>query len=402
MDGAFGLLFGTHSKTEFLRDTYERTFLHLEGRPPNVFAALFSLTAAEQVLWEQEAHLNDFVRYHNHGRDVVPPSHVAQLDILRWIVKEYAAGTTLIMNGLEDRHLPIAKCVRDLEIGFGFPVSAAAYLTPTGARAFGIHFDTHDVVIAQVEGSKTYDLYEHTSVPRLPLRRQQAEVNAIEDLVPVATVELKPGETLYMPRGLIHVAKTSDQHSLHITFSLHPPKIADFGSTVVELAAELNPELRTSAPSSKDDAHLVDLLSALNRVLNVSLTVEDVLLRQRRRFVAGLRKLPSKRMLDQPLLINLQLDDFVEKAPGAVSVSHINDDELRLGVSGLERMKDTSRNPASLGMPAALVPAIAFIEASVGQFQIKDLPGAISEGSKVVMAKHLIREGLLQISTFKS
>lgn len=399
MSAAFDLLFGTGSAPRFLAEVYEKRHLHLSGRPADQFGRLLSLSTTEKILWAYEAQLRDFVRYHNHGHDVVTPSNVGQMDVLRWIVKEYSRGTTLILNALEDRHLPIAQFVRDLELHFGFHISAAAYVTPTGARAFGVHFDTHDVVIAQVEGSKIYDLYEDTKVPPLPLRRQQSEVTNVETLTPIATVEMQPGDVLYMPRGVIHVAKTSHLHSLHITFSLHPHKVSDLAAAAVELAAEANPALRVSAPNDVTDPVLQALVSTLNVALGVSLSADQVLLRQRQRFVGGLRALPGQRLIDPPAVDRLDLDHWVERVAGSTCAIQIVGEELRLGFPGIERMRDATRSPATLGMPGALEPAIRFIDEQTGSFQVCSLPGAISDGSKVILAKHLIREGLLQIAT---
>lgn len=398
MSAAFELLFGPYSAPRLLTEVYEKQHLHLSGRPVDHFERLFSLSTTEKILWAHEAQLRDFVRYHSHGRDVVTPSNVGQMDVLRWIVKEYSRGTTLILNALEDRHLPIARFVRELELYFGFHVSAAAYVTPTGARAFGIHFDTHDVVIAQVEGSKIYDLFEDTKVPPLPLRRQQSEVADVDHLTPISTVEMQPGDVLYMPRGLIHVAKTSSQHSLHLTFSLHPQKMADLAAAAVELAAEANPAMRVSAPKDGTDPVLQALLSTLSVALGVSLSADQVLLRQRQRFISGLRALPGQRLIDPPMVDHLGLEHWVERVAGSACAIQILGEELRLGFPGLERMRDTTRSPATLGMPGALEPAIRFIDRQTGPFQICALPGAISDGSKVILAKHLIREGLLQIA----
>jgi Cupin superfamily protein len=399
MSTAFELLFGTLAAPRFLAEVYEQRHLHLSGRPLDHFAGLFSLAMTEKILWAHEGQLRDFVRYHNHGRDVVSPSNVAQMDVLRWIAKEYSGGTTLIMNALENRHLPIARFVRELELFFGFHVSAAAYVTPTGASAFGVHFDTHDVVIAQVEGRKLYDLFEDAEVPRLPLRRQQYEVKNVERLTPIGTVEMKPGDVLYIPRGIIHVAKTSVHHSLHLTFSLHPQKFSDIAATAMELAEEANPAMRVTAPTDENDPVLQTLLSSLSTALGVLLSADQVLLRQRQRFLGGLRALPGQRLADPPMVAHLGLEHWVERVAGSACSIQILGEELRLGFPGLEYMRDPKRSPATLGMPGALEPTIRFIDGHIGPFQICALPGAISDNSKVILGKHLIREGLLQIVT---
>jgi hypothetical protein len=194
------------------------------------------------------------------------------------------------------------------------------------------------------------------------------------------------------------VAKTSDQHSLHLTFSLHPPKLSDLAATAVELAAEANPELRASASNDGNDHASEALLSALSVVLGVPLSAEEVLLRQRQRFISGLRALPGQRLRDPSVVDHLGLEQWVEKVAGGACAIQILGGELRLGFPGLELMRDATRSPAALGMPGALGPTARFIAEQTGPFQIRALPGAISDGSKVLLTQHLIREGLLQIA----
>jgi hypothetical protein len=167
----------------------------------------------------------------------------------------------------------------------------------------------------------------------------------------------------------------------------------------VELAAEANPAMRVSAPNDENDPTLQALLSTLSVALGVSLLPDQVLLRQRQRFIGGLRALPGQRLIDPPMVNDLGPEHWVERVAGSACAIQIRGEELRLGFPGLERMRDTTRSPAALGMPGALEPTVRFIDEQTGPFQICALPGAISDSSKVVLAKHLIREGLLQIAT---
>ncbi|MDB5308472.1 MAG: Cupin 4 family protein [Gemmataceae bacterium] len=60
---------------------------------------------------------------------------------------------------MERRWHPVALLCRNLEIVFHCPVHANMYLTPEGAQGFDAHFDTHEVLVLQLEGTKTWRVY---------------------------------------------------------------------------------------------------------------------------------------------------------------------------------------------------------------------------------------------------
>jgi ribosomal protein L16 Arg81 hydroxylase len=384
---------------DFLSKSYEKNYLHISGRPDSYFHDLFTQDVAEQILWMHESHIREFVRFHNDGRDVVTPSDVGPLDVANWAFVEYGRGTTIIMNALEDYHLPIAHFVRSLAITLEARVSAAAYLTPRGARAFRVHFDTHDVLIAQIEGSKIYDLFLDSEIPFLPLRRQQTEVNAERLGSPFATIKLVPGDVLYIPRGMVHVAKTDDDHSIHLTFSLHPSKVGDIAASVIEIASELNPLLRRSLAGEINESEITDLVSALATVLGVPLTVNEVRSRLRERFIATLRPLPSERLRSHASVEAVEPDDWLTKSAGSPCSIVVTRAEVLIGFPGLGVVRDQNRSATRIGMPLVAEPILRFIESRREPFRVSDLPGPLSEPSKLTIVRVLMKEGLLQVAS---
>ena len=336
---SFSRLLGD-ATSSFFSTVYEKDFLHVSRRSPDYFRDLFTIRDAEEVLWKHEPHIREFVRFHNDGKDVVAPSDIGPLDAATWAFAQYGNGTTIIINALENYHLRLSQFVRDLEIFIEARVSVAAYLTPTGARAFGVHFDTHDVLIAQIEGSKTYDLFIDKATPVLPLRRQQTEVDSKSLDSPIATITLDAGDVLYIPRGMVHVAKTHNDRSLHLTFSLHPAKVSDLASIALELAAESNPSLRSSLFNHNGESELHALIDALGKLLGAPLTLDGVLARQRQRFIGRLRPLPSRRLESGLAVSALHRDDWLEKSDGSVCSIVKTSSALHLGFPGLGIVRD--------------------------------------------------------------
>ena len=69
-------------------------------------------------------------------------------------------GCSLTLDRLDLRCGSVAALCKDLEGALEHPVAANLYLTPPRAQAFPPHFDTHDVFILQLEGSKQWRIYD--------------------------------------------------------------------------------------------------------------------------------------------------------------------------------------------------------------------------------------------------
>lgn len=377
----------------FLESIFEKSFLHVQTRRSDYFTSIFSRRAAEALLWQQESQIPRFVRIHNDGSDIAPPRTSSTLNFSKWAYEAYAGGATIIINNLEDYHLPVAAFTRELEEFFSCRVSASAYLTPVQAKAFHVHFDTHDVLILQVEGSKRFNLFRNASAPHLPLARQSYSIPGEAVGEATDTILLKPGDCLYIPRGLVHAAHTDDAHSLHLSIGLHPNKVADVISTCVELAAECNGALRETIRTT--DPQVASLVEKIASLLGVDLTLQTVLARQRQRFVGSLRPLPGYELERDTFAGRISLDDWVQKRPGAVISTAIFSEVLQMNFPGLGVFREETNLPDRIEAPAALGPAIQFIADSVTAFQVSELPN-LTENSKLVLARSLIRQGLLQ------
>ena len=81
-------------------------------------------------------------------------------------------GWSLVLNRLNLRVTAVARASAALATALGFRVNANAYLTPPRARAFAPHFDWMESLVVQVEGSKTWRLWENDGL--FPARRRCA------------------------------------------------------------------------------------------------------------------------------------------------------------------------------------------------------------------------------------
>ncbi|EFL19627.1 cupin domain-containing protein [Streptomyces sp. C] len=129
-----------------------------------------------------------------------------------------AEGATLVFQGLQELTGPLAEFGRRLGHDLGRPVNVNAYVTPAGSQGFGDHYDTQDSFIVQIHGSKRWTLKDPALAQ--PLSHETGRPLP-EDDGSGRTLTLEPGDCLWLPRGWVHSARSTDTASVHLTISLY-------------------------------------------------------------------------------------------------------------------------------------------------------------------------------------
>jgi hypothetical protein len=187
------------------------------------------------------------------GSAAIPPDDYLQADSSRIdlprLLARHDAGGSLVVSQFHELHAPLAQFCRGLEKIFLHPVQANIYLTPPGAQGFRVHFDTHDVLVMQVSGAKSWRVWDDIPFP-LPSRATPWANKQSPAGTPHA-LTLNPGDALYLPRGVMHeaAAQSGDAPSLHITIGFLEASIADMLRELLEILEAENPALRASIPS---------------------------------------------------------------------------------------------------------------------------------------------------------
>lgn len=137
-----------------------------------------------------------------------------------------AEGASLVIDAVDQIHPPVRDSAVGLERFFRTPVQVNAYASWTAEEGFGTHWDDHDVVVLQLEGSKRWKIYGST---RQSPAWRDVEAPEAPTHDPILDVVLTPGDMLYLPRGWWH-AVSADQgtSSLHLTFGLATQTGAEF------------------------------------------------------------------------------------------------------------------------------------------------------------------------------
>jgi hypothetical protein len=165
------------------------------------------------------------------------------------IAAAHADGATIVLQALHRVWPPLATFCRDLATELGHQTQVNVYVTPPGAQGFKPHHDTHDVLVLQVDGRKHWTI--HPPVVQLPLKSQPSNrlgPDPVGGRPPEVDVVLEPGDALYLPRGWLHSAQTTDARSIHLTVGLLATTWADVLTDLVAGAGEDDVALRHALP----------------------------------------------------------------------------------------------------------------------------------------------------------
>jgi lysine-specific demethylase/histidyl-hydroxylase NO66 len=287
------------------------------------------------------------------------------------LVAAFAGGATLVLQGLHLTRLATAVYCRLLEAFLGHPAQLNAYFTPRRSQGLPVHHDTHDVFVLQVSGRKRWLVYEPAW--ELPLKHQRYEESMGAPGESVLDVVLEPGDTLYLPRGWLHQALTSDEDSLHLTVGVNVvPWTEALKAAVVR--TESDPAFRRAVPD--DGAGGPELAERLE----AELAPEAVAAARRRAFVDGRRPILPGQLEQLRRLDELSATSVVERRETVIAL--LEDGVLRFEGKAL-------RFP-----PHAVEEVGALVEAT-GPVRLGTLPGTLDGRGRVVLARRLVREGFL-------
>jgi ribosomal protein L16 Arg81 hydroxylase len=294
------------------------------------------------------------------------------------VASQFERGATIVLQALQLQHQPLAEFCRDLERELGHPVQANAYYTPASAQGFKVHHDTHDVLCLQVEGEKRWLVY--APVLELPLKSQKYSAELGEPGEPVMDVTMRAGDTLYLPRGWLHQAMTSDAPSLHLTIGINVSTWRDAIRAAVDEAAREDVTFRRG----------VDVEGAapdgLFEALAARLTPEAVARRQRGAFVESRRSIRGDAFDQLRALDELDADTELERRETVIADLAFDDGEARLSFEG-----------RTLRLPARVAGELEFVLRADEPFTAGDLPGRLDGESRLLLLRRLVREGLLRI-----
>ena len=220
------------TEKEFFADYYDKKFLHIEGgarKFENVMSwDILTGILNQTVIWTSKSLMlvldNDVVAEaaycepvtNRDGFEVLQPTARKVMDLL-------LRGASLVTNDIDCLTPVMSGVSAALENRLSGKVQANLYCSWQQRQAFGSHFDTHDVFAIHVAGEKLWNIYEtrmdnpiaHPKFKSFGQDWHDSNRGAIAQ-----QVLMRPGDLLYIPRGMYHDAMATSDGTIHIAFGL--------------------------------------------------------------------------------------------------------------------------------------------------------------------------------------
>lgn len=304
-------------------------------------------------------------------------AHVDRYEIARL----FADGWSLVANAVASRSAGLAAITARFEQAFCVPFGINVYVTPEGAQGFREHVDSHDVFIIPVAGTKRWDVYEQAIDRPLPGMGVDDETTA-----EALSYQVGPGDCLYIPRGWRHRAVAESGVTAHLTVGCRAIHKVDAVERLVAEAARRDPRLRDMMTNDDierfDGDHARELLES---IIGATEAVADSVRSGLRRQFSRATVAPRFDLLSvASQLDDLDLDSVLRHRPGAAPPR-------------VESTADTvtiSFHTNEVRGPIVLDDAMRFA-AATSEFRIREFPAPLSDSSRMVLARRLVREGIL-------
>lgn len=221
------------------------------------------------------------------GRDIDSGSYVDDQNrvLPMRLLGHYSQGATIVLSQAQHLFPELTELCRDVVRMMKMRCQTNVYISPPGNQGFNAHYDSHDVFILQSSGSKTFNFYP--SSVELPLPEEQFDAARLTSAKIDESIKLSAGDTLYIPRGIVHDAIADEQlASIHVTLGVYPALLKDYVDDLLHSVLLNHKRFRHSAitytrlPNSETEnplsVSLHDLLDEMKSVLSDPKAIEDI------------------------------------------------------------------------------------------------------------------------------
>lgn len=222
------------SVDDFFATYHGKRPLHIPATPDAPKASLLDWSQFNALL-EQASLWNPQTLKLVQNTDPIPPADYCRLvrdqtgESLRpdpaKVSQHLARGASLVAGDVQQLTPDISRLTQVLGRAFSASTQANVYCSFKGVQAFGSHYDLTDVIAVQTEGQKLWRLYQGRAdnPTAFPVEGPQVKTYFTQTRGPLlAEIMMKPGDVLYLPRGVYHDALAQEGASLHVTYALAP------------------------------------------------------------------------------------------------------------------------------------------------------------------------------------
>jgi ribosomal protein L16 Arg81 hydroxylase len=372
---------------EFFSSYWEKKHLVLSRQSPDTYRELLSLHDIDHALTEMGARYPDITlatgeKIPNSAEYTFADGSIDPVSVF----KLFSKGTSIVLSNMQRKLPKLTALCRSLTAETSIPFQTNLYLTPPRSQGFRLHYDTHDVFILQIAGSKNWRIYG--SPVELPARGRgystfKEDPGALSD-----KFVLQQGDLLYMPRGLYHEAISDESTSLHITLGVNSLTWSDFLFEALASACLKDVSFRRSLPIGFANAgfdinqaknEFCKLLDALPDKIDFESTLKG--------FANELIRTQAPETRTQLLNVieidRIRVGSIIRKRPNLIFRLENTADGVNLTCSNNEIL-----------FPEPTRESLDYIF-SHESLPVAQIPGPLDTEGKLTLAKRLVMEGLV-------
>jgi hypothetical protein len=333
-------------------------------------------------------HLAATLTYHSANPAGPPPSLKAvadEADFRSRIAQLHARNYSVRFPTLRPLSAPLESIARALEILLHQPVSASAFWSLSGLHA-PVHCDDHDLLVVQLRGTKRWYISRKPS----ELGNTWAQMpSGPPELGSHETVDMQPGDLLYLPRGTFHSVDSSAE-SLHVAIGFTPLTAREAILATLDHLSDLDQTLRTTIGGrlafqlkGKGFEELrppvLDGLARLVAAVRTPGFLAAALQRRSARTVATLAALPTPRLSPA-----IDLDSVLAHTDTAFCHLTFNSEHIDLSYPG-----------GHVYVHRGAMDGVLYI-ANTPRFTPRDIPGGLADDVRLALVRKLVEVGYLK------
>ena len=344
------------NKTPFFESFFEKKEF-LQKKSDFVKEISFGLKEFEQLLWYTNKIDSSKIQIRSNS---IETTVVGKQDILGLAINSIKIGRSIAINYAENFDPYLGKLVRHVGEFFGSTAHCSVIFTPKNSNLFQEPID---------------------DIPNIALNRKY---------------KLKKNDLFYIPRGVIHKVSTADSHSLHLSIGLGLNRNID---VIKEYLSDLSLdeiELRRTATRSSINSLKIKQFQNIINELMVPIQIEKSIETINCSKFSQLELLPDNKISNNINTTKIDGESNVKKYLGMPSQHTIRENKIFFSFPMKLGDSDSWKN-YSLVCPQIILPTIMFIQKSNSSFKVKNLPGHLSEVSKIELVQRLIELHFLEI-----
>jgi ribosomal protein L16 Arg81 hydroxylase len=375
------------TKQEFFERYFEKQTLVVRHKDKDYFRQLFSLDEVDRVLTTLDRKYPD-ITLKNASKELTSEDYTVDGDVLdvAKVFQLFHEGSTITLAFLDTVVPSLTSFCRSLESEFSCPFQTNIYLTPPSAQGAKSHYDTHDVFVLQVAGTKKWNIYGTPVELPLPGQDYDSEIHTRGETT--LEFELEEGDVAYVPRGVMHDAHSTDTVSLHITTGILRYTWTDLLLEVLAGAALREPAFRKALPpgfarQDFDRAQARETMRNLLQRASAEADFDAALGHFVEEFTSACPPLLRGQMAQMARLERLTAESVAGARKGNLARLHDDGESLKVECHGRQ-----------ITFPAHAREAV---RCALGhaRFVVRELPGELDDAGKVAVVRRLIREGLV-------